>query len=148
MRKVFIFAATFLVLAACSKSKEAASPAPEAPAPAPKPEASFKIANATATNDILELRTLTFQNTSLHADSYSWDLSDAANFSDGNVDQPMRYSDKAEPANIYMIPCMRTVTITLTARNKAGDVSVSSQTFNVQCFRGLGGRHPVMHKLY
>ncbi|MEI2738775.1 MAG: hypothetical protein V9F01_08320 [Chitinophagaceae bacterium] len=133
-----------LIMAGCGKSKENTAPAPT---PEAKPSASFKIANA-SDNNLLELRTLVFQNTSTNAVSYSWDLSTGANFSDGVVDQPMRYSDKAEPVNIYMIPCMQEVTITLTAKNKSGDVSTASQTFNVQCFRGVGGRHSIQHKLY
>lgn len=146
MKKIFPCFIVMVIAASCNKSKDSA-PAPEK-APEPKPTASFKIANAGSGNDILELRTLIFQNTSSNAVSYSWDLSESANYSDGNVDQPMRYSDKAEPSNIYMIPCMKTVTITLTAKNKTGEISTSTQTFNVQCFRGTGGKHPVMHKLY
>lgn len=140
-----------LLLSACSKGKDATAPA-ATPAPEPKPTASFKVVNAAPLNNggaaLRELQTLTIQNTSTNAVSYSWDLSTAANYSDGVIDQPMRYSDKTEPSNIYMIPCMQDVTITLTAKNKTGDVSTSSQTFTVQCFRGTGGRHPVMHKLY
>lgn len=132
-------------MAGCSKSKE--NKTTPAPTPEAKPSASFKITNA-SDNNILELRTLVFQNTSTNAVSYSWDLSSGANFSDGVVDEPMRYSDKAEPVNIYMVPCMQQVTITLTAKNKSGDVSTTSQIFNVQCFRGVGGRHAEQHKLY
>ena len=149
MKKLLFTVLTAALFSACSKSKDsAAGNAATDPAPAPKPTASFRVTNASETNDILELRTLVFQNTSTNAVSYSWDLGDGANFSDGNVDQPMRYSDKSEPANIYMVPCMRPVTITLTVKNKDGVTAVASQTYNVQCFRGTGGRHPLTHRLY
>lgn len=146
MKKIIILlSCATIFMAGCSKSKE--NKTTPAPTPEAKPSASFKITNA-SDNNILELRTLVFQNTSTNAVSYSWDLSSGANFSDGVVDEPMRYSDKAEPVNIYMVPCMQQVTITLTAKNKSGDVSTTSQIFNVQCFRGVGGRHAEQHKLY
>lgn len=150
-KSLSIIASALVFISACSKGKDATTLS-SPPAAEPKPVASFKIANATVldngTSTVRELQTLTIQNTSSNAVSYSWDLSSGANFSDGLIDQPMRYSDKAEPANIYMVPCMQDVTITLTAKNKAGEISTASQTFTVQCFRGVGGRHAVLHKLY
>ena len=145
-----LFVLTILV-SSCQKGNNLAPNQSNASSdkPTPKPTASFKITNLYNDNgDILELRTLAFKNTSTNADSYNWDLSTGANYSDGIVDYPMQFSDKAEPANIYIAPCMQTITITLTAKNNAGDISTYSQSFGVQCFRGVGGRHPVMHKLY
>ena len=146
-----------IMLSGCQKAgdvtqqAQAADPVKTPELTTPKPIASFKITNPyNESGDLLELRTLAFNNTSTNADSYSWDLSTSANYSDGNVDYPMQFSDKAEPAGIYIAPCMQTITIKLTAKNKAGDSSTYSQSFAVQCFRGVpgGGKHPVMHKLY
>ena len=143
----FLFA---IMLSGCQKSADVSQPAVQPPVapPVAKPSASFTITNLNEIGQIRELRTLTIQNTSTNADSYSWDFGTSANYSDGIVDYPMQFSDKAEPANMYMVPCMQTVTIKLTAKNKVGDVSTTSQSFYVYCFRGAGGRHPIMHQLY
>ena len=152
MKKVLISSFVALFFLACTKSKDVANPVDTIETPDQttiKPVASFQITNPYNDNgDILEFRTLQFKNTSSNADSYTWDLSSNANYSDGNVDYPLQYSDKKEPVNIYFAPCMQTVTITLTAKNKAGDVSKTSHSYNVQCFRGVGGKHPEKHKLY
>jgi len=152
MKKILISSFAALIFLSCTKSKDTVNPGDTVKSPDQtiiKPIASFQITNPYNDNgDILELRTLNFKNTSSNADSYSWDLSTSANYSDGIADYPMQFSDKKEPANIYIAPCMQTITITLTAKNKAGDISTSSKSYNVQCFRGVGGRHPEMHKLY
>ena len=157
MKKIIIPAFVALVFFSCTKSNDITTPlqtpvvtpikTPEQPAIS-KPTASFKITNLNEVGNIFELRTLAIQNTSTNADSYSWDFGQSANYSDGVVDYPIQFSDKAEPVNIYIVPCMQTVTITLTAKNKAGDVSTTSQSFYIYCFRGVGGRHPLVHKLY
>lgn len=164
MKNIVILAAFVLPFFSCSKSGDiAASPqsaavivnspsdttvkTPDDPV-LPKPVASFKISNVNEVGNIIELRSLLFQNTSSNADSYVWDFGQSANYSDGVVDYPIQFSEKPEPANIYMVPCMQIVTIKLTAKNKAGDISTTSQSFEITCFRGTGGRHAEMHRLY
>lgn len=148
MKRILTFAALAFVFVACQKTKTVTEAEP-APVPKdPKPTASFRISNANEVGGVIELRKLVFENTSKDAVMYSWDLSESANYFDGVVDQPLRYTAKAVPENIYMIPCMKPVTIILTAINKAGETDTAMRTYDVQCFRGVGGKHPEMHKLY
>jgi hypothetical protein len=165
MKNMFILTAFVLPLFSCNKSDDIVASrqssvavtvktpadtsvkAPDKPV-LPKPVASFKIGNVNEIGNIIELRSLLIQNTSSNADSYIWDFGQSANYSDGVVDYPIQFSEKPEPANIYMVPCMQTVTIKLTAKNKAGDISTTSQSFEITCFRGTGGRHALMHRLY
>lgn len=168
MKSILIFFIATLIFWGCSKSTDTISassnpgnhsngsiksPADSTvkssdPSDIKKPAAGFKIINLNEAGNILELQSLIIKNTSANATSYTWDLGTSANYFDGTIDYPLRFSNKKEPENIYMVPCMQTVTIKLTASNNAGDSSLVSQSFEVYCFRGVGGRHPVMHKLY
>ena len=101
-----------------------------------KPAANFKINNTVDINHnrntIMELWTLDFENNSINADSYYWD------FGDG------QYSADKIPADVFFAPCQRTVTITLTVKNRAGETSSKSETYSIQCSRMAQPHTPVV----
>lgn len=142
MKNLLLLLAAAALLSSCQKNKSLVAPELPAETPVAKPVAAFRIANTNDANDIIEFRKLQFQNTSANADSYTWTFSSGAKVSDasGN-EQALTASEMTEPANVFISPCFQNVSITLTARNKKGDESSVTQTFYVQCFRGVGGRH-------
>ena len=126
MKKIFMLLAV-LSLSSISCRKENAVTDPAPPVSIQKPVANFRVINALDSGWILEGSTITFENLSANADSYSW-----------NFDNGTNSTDKT-PSDISFAPCGRTYTITLTVKNKAGDSSTYSETFNIQC----NGKHPV-----
>ncbi len=76
----------------------------------------------------MELWTVDFQNNSINADTYYWD------FGDG------KYSTDKIPADVFFAPCQRTVTISLTVKNRAGETSSISQDYSIQCSK-MGQPH-------
>lgn len=87
---------------------------------AAKPTASFKITNL-VNGAIQGNKSIVVENLSQHAESYTWDFGNGATSADKT------------PVNITYSTCPTTVTITLTAKNKYGDISKYSETISVVC---------------
>ncbi len=146
MKKILLSLLVMAILVSCQKGNDLASnksTSPEDNAVPAKPTASFKVTNSftngTANINVRELQTLAIENTSINAVSYHWDFDSGAFASDG--DNPVVTSSTSKvPADFYFAPCQRTVTITLTATNSAGESSNTSQSFFIQCSR-LGAPH-------
>ncbi len=126
-----------IFVSGCQKSDKVNSNASALPDNASsKPIASFKIINTVDIihnrNTIMELWPLEFANNSINGDSYYWD------FGDG------KYSTDKIPADVFFAPCQRTVTITLTVKNSAGETSSMSQDYSIQCSRMAQPHTPVV----
>ena len=87
---------------------------------ASKPQASFKVTNL-VNGAIQGNKSVVIENLSQYAETYTWD------FGNGTT------SAEKTPANVTYSTCPATVTITLTAKNKYGDISKYSQTISVVC---------------
>jgi PKD repeat protein len=85
-----------------------------------KPTAFFRINNLVNSNEILEANIADFENTSLNADSYSWDFGNGV------------HSSQKIPQNISFTPCGGNYTISLVVKNKAGE-SKYEQNYTVLC---------------
>jgi PKD repeat protein len=87
---------------------------------APKPEASFRVTNLV--NGVIQNnKSLVLENLSQHAETYSWDFGNGVT------------SAEKTPTNVTISACPGSVTITLTAKNKHGEISKQSQTISVVC---------------
>lgn len=88
----------------------------------PKSVPAFNISNKVSDNSVMEGRNLKIQDMSQHAFSYHWD------FGNGII-----FDGKTPPADIYYIPCGKTITISLTTKNLVGETSTCSKTFYIFC---------------
>jgi PKD repeat protein len=125
----------FLV-SACKKGNDVSPQSSDAVKPKAaeaKPTASFRITNLVSSGMILEGNITDFENQSQNGNEYLWD------FGNGIT------SSKKIPNDISFIPCGGTYNITLTVKNKSGDVATSSQAYTVLC-RGKNAHNtPVVH---
>ncbi len=128
MKQLLSAAALFaLVILGCQKNNNAVNPNTTSNSNSvPKPVARFTILNPVDSNLILEGNILDFDNQSTNAVSYRWDFDNGVS------------SDDKIPSNIFLAPCGRVYTITLTVKNSVGDSSSASQTFSILC----SGKHP------
>ncbi|MEO8768736.1 MAG: PKD domain-containing protein [Ferruginibacter sp.] len=127
----------FLV-SSCKKGNDVASQSSDAvktttAAADVKPTASFRISNLVSPGMILEGNITDFENTSQNGDTYLWD------FGNGIT------STQKIPNDISFVPCGGTYSISLTVKNKLGDVATSSQAYTILC-RGKNAHNtPVVH---
>ena len=89
---------------------------------AAKSSPAFNISNKVSDKYVMEGRNLKIQDLSQHAVFYHWDFGNGITF-DG----------KTPPADIYYIPCGKTITISLTTKNSIGESAKYSKTFEVLC---------------
>ncbi|MFN8289731.1 MAG: PKD domain-containing protein [Chitinophagaceae bacterium] len=123
----FLFAGV-MIAAGCNKSNDLKPVTTDnTPTVSAKPEASFVITNQVTEGWVFEATELVFDNRSTNADSYTWSFGDGKSSTDKN------------PANISFSPCGSVVTVTLTAKNKKGEISSSTQTLTVLCAGKHGG---------
>lgn len=121
---------------ACKKGNDVSSQSVDAVKPVSadvKPTSSFRIANLVSSGMILEGNITDFENKSQNGNEYFWDFGNGVT------------STQKIPNDISFVPCGGAYNITLTVKNKAGDVATSSQSYTVLC-RGKNAHNtPVVH---
>jgi len=121
MKNSIVLAIIVAALFSSCKKADNTEAAPLNSGNAAKPSAEFKIDNLIDGNLVTEGKNLKLENLSKNAVSYSWD------FGNGVL------KTIKTPGNAYYLPCGGTYTITLTAKNNAGEESVFTKEVTVRC---------------
>jgi hypothetical protein len=128
MKQFFaLLLSTVIIVSGCSKSNSSriiSSPENEV-----KPTSAFRITNVLPNGMVREGQKILFENLSTSGVSYAWSFSNGAT------------SAEKVPSNIEFGPCSMPFTASLTVKSSNGCESTVTQSFDVACSRGFGGRH-------